>query len=147
MRTDLLFFGTSQSNDVAVVAILAIASILFVHGNLLRHTWFLTFLAITSLVQLGLVVAFQGTDLDPNEFRLFLSTDALAQVGLAFALEKLVLLRHGLSPRLSPSCNNRPAGAPRGKQRPDPLDRGAVFLRKANRSRKRTAQGTATTLR
>ena len=99
MHIDLLFFGASQSNDVAVIAILAIASTLFVHGNLLRHTWFLTFLAITSVVHLGLVAAFQGTDLDHNEFRLFLLTDALAQVGLAFALEKLVLLRHGFSPR------------------------------------------------
>jgi hypothetical protein len=93
MRINLLFFGAGQSTDVAVIAILAIASTAFVHANLLRHTWFLTFLGITSVVHLGLVVAVPRTDLDFNEFRLFLSTDVLAQVGLAFALEKLVSLR------------------------------------------------------
>lgn len=90
MGSDLLVFAGGESTDAAVIAFLAIASTVFVHCNLLRHMWFLAFLAVASVLHLALIVAFPGIDLKADEFRLFVSADVLVFVCSAFALEKLV---------------------------------------------------------
>lgn len=110
MPSELSFFGGPRSADLEVIALLAIASTVFVHCNLLRRTWFLAFLAVAAVIQLCLVIAFLGIDLDRREFRLFASTDVLAFVGLAFCLEKLVSLREHERIRLKPfNGTHRPA--------------------------------------
>ena len=70
MRIDLLFFG-DRASDVAAIAFLTIASTLFVHCNLMRRPWFLTFVAIAAAAHLALAMMFPGADLDPAQFRLF----------------------------------------------------------------------------
>lgn len=92
MRIDLLFFG-DQAPGLAVIPFLAIAATLFVHCNLMRRPWFLTFLAVTAATHLAVVIMFPGAHLDPNQFKLFAVSDTLAVISLAFCVEKLVALR------------------------------------------------------
>ena len=93
MGVDLLFFGGSQWPDLAVIASLAIASTLFVHCDLIRRPWYLTFLAVMAIAHLGLVLAFPGAAFNRSELGLFTAADVLGVLGLAFGLEEFVSLR------------------------------------------------------
>lgn len=90
---DLVLFPSGQLADLAVIAFLAMASTVFVHFNLVRRAWFLTFVAVATAAHLGLVIAFPDADFGVSDFKLLASADVLGVVSLVFGLEKLLSLR------------------------------------------------------
>lgn len=88
----LLFVG-EQWAELGTIALGAIATTVFIQRHLLRHWWFLTFIAVMVIAHLGLVLALPWTDLERGSFKLVALGDVVGVLGLAFSLEKLASLR------------------------------------------------------
>lgn len=89
----LLLCGGEKWAQPGIIAFGAIAATAFIQRRLLKRTWFIAFLVLMVIAQLGLVLAFPETDLSHGEFKLLALADLVGVLALAFGLEKVMLRR------------------------------------------------------